>query len=48
MDVSKQRALMADTVPLDEGLKEEFEWYLKNPDSVYYRKPYMEFIDNYL
>ena len=48
LDVSKQRALMADTVPLDEGLKEEFEWYLKNPDSVYYRKPYMEFIDNYL
>ena len=48
LDVSKQCELMADTVLPDEGLKEEFEWYRKNPDSVYFRKPYMEYIDNNL
>ena len=46
--VSKQNELMPDTVPLEQGLKEEFEWYKNNPDSVYYRKPYMEYIDNNL
>ena len=37
-----------DTVTLEQGLKEEFEWYRNNLDSVYNRKPYMEFIDNNL
>lgn len=48
LDVSKQSELMPETVPLEEGLKEEFEWYKDNLESVYYRKPYMEFIDNNL
>lgn len=48
LDVSKQSELMPDTVPLDQGLKEEFEWYRDNPDSIYNRKPYMEFIDKEL
>lgn len=48
LDVSKQSELMPDTVPLDQGLKEEFEWYRNNLDSVYNRKPYMEYIDNNL
>lgn len=48
LDVSKQNTLMPDTVPLEQGLKEEFEWYKNNTDSVYYRKPYMEYIDNNL
>lgn len=48
LDVSRQNDLMPDTVPLEQGLKEEFEWYRKNPDSVYYRKPYLEFIDTRL
>lgn len=46
LDVSKQSALMPNTMPLEQGLREEFEWYKQNPDSVYNRKPYMEFIDN--
>ncbi|MBQ6152299.1 MAG: NAD-dependent epimerase/dehydratase family protein [Ruminococcus sp.] len=48
LDISKQSELMPDTVPLEKGLKEEFEWYIHNPKSVYYRKPYMEYIDNHL
>ena len=48
LDVSKQNELMPDTVPLEQGLKKEFDWYRNNPDSVYYRKPYMEYIDNNL
>ena len=44
--MSKQNALMPVTVPLELGLQEEFEWYKNNLDSVYYRKPYREFIDN--
>lgn len=46
LDVGKQNALMPDVVPLEQGLKEEFEWYRDNLDSVYKRKPYTEFIDN--
>ena len=48
LDVSRQIALMPDTMPFGQGLREEFAWYKENPDSVYYRKPYMNFIDNYL
>lgn len=48
LDVSKQNELMPETVPLEQGLKEEFEWYKNNLDSIYNRKPYMEFIDNNL
>ena len=48
LDVSKQTELMPDTVSLEQGLKEEFEWYRDNPDSIYNRKPYMEFIDKEL
>ena len=48
LDVSKQTELMPDTFPLEQGLKEEFEWYKNNPDSIYIRKPYMEYIDNNL
>ena len=48
LDVSKQNELMPDTVPLEQGFKEEFEWYKNNLDSVYNHKPYMEYIDNNL
>ena len=48
LDVSKQNDLMTDTIPLEKGLKEEFEWYKNNLDSIYNRKPYMEYIDNNL
>lgn len=48
LDVSKMYELMSDTVSLEQGIKEEFEWYKHNLDSVYNRKPYLEFIDKNL
>ncbi len=48
LDVSRQSELMPETMPLEQGIKEEFEWYKDHPDSVYRRNPYMEFIDSYL
>jgi dTDP-glucose 4,6-dehydratase len=48
LDVSKQSELMPETVSLEQGLKEEFEWYKNNLDSVYNRKPYIEYIDKNL
>ena len=39
---------MPDTVPLEHGLRREFDWYRENPGSVYYRKPYMDYIDKRL
>ena len=48
LDVSKQEALMKDITSLFEGLKEEYEWYRNNKDSIYNRKQYEEFIDNNL
>lgn len=48
LDVSKQNELMPETVPLEKGLKEEFEWYKNNINSVYNRKPYIKFIENNL
>lgn len=48
LDVSRQRQLMPETMPLERGLREEWEWYKDHPDSVYRRNPYMEYIDNNL
>lgn len=48
LDVSKQSELMPETLPLEQGLKKEFEWYKDNLDSVYNRKPYINFIDKHL
>ena len=48
LDVSAQSELLPDTIPLEKGLKEEFEWYRKNPDSIYFCKAYTVFIDNNL
>lgn len=45
LDVSKQCELMPDTIPLEDGLREEFDWYKDNRDSVYFRRNYIEFID---
>lgn len=48
LDVSRQNELMPDTVPLEQGLREEFAWYRNNLNSVYRRKPYLEYIENNL
>lgn len=47
LDVSKQRELLPDTIPLYEGLKEAFDWYQGNSDKVN-KKPMLDFIDNNL
>ena len=38
---------MPETKPLEEGLKEAYQWYKDNGDKVI-KKPYFEFIDNNL
>lgn len=45
LDVSAQTEMMPDVKPLAEGLRESYEWYRQNRDTVV-RKPYMEYIDN--
>lgn len=48
LDVNKMLELMPNTISVKNGLKEEFEWYRNNTDSVYNRKAYIEYIDNNL
>ena len=45
LDTSKQYELIPDTIPLKNGLKEEFEWYKKHQNEII-KKPYFEFIDS--
>ncbi len=47
LDVSAQKSLIPQTIPLEEGLRDSFEWYAQNRDKVNI-KPLMEFIDNNL
>lgn len=47
LDVSAQDALMPETKPLIEGLREALAWYRDNTDQVI-RKPYFEYIDKNL
>ena len=48
LDVAKQNEPMPDTVPLMQGLQEEFDWYKNHTDSICYRKPYIAFIHDNL
>lgn len=43
LDVSRQNKLLKNTKPLEEGLRESFEWYMQNQDKVR-TKPYFEYI----
>ena len=47
LDVSKQYAMIKDTKPLIDGLKEAFMWYTQHQDEVN-KKPYIEYIDKNL
>lgn len=47
LDVSKQKELINDTIPMDKGLKEAYIWYSENKNSVN-RKGYIEYIDKNL
>lgn len=46
LDVTEQSKLMPFTISLEEGLKEEYEWYKSNHGVI--KKPYIDFIDNTL
>lgn len=43
LDVTKQQKWLKDTLPLEEGFRRAYEWYLKNADQVKV-KPYFEYI----
>lgn len=47
LDVSGQKELISDTLPLEQGLKEAWDWYKKNKDAVN-RKEYISYIDKNL
>ena len=47
LDVKKQQEIYADTIPLQEGLKECAGWYLTNEAEVK-KKPYLKYIDENL
>lgn len=47
LDVTKQCELMPSTIPLEIGLKEEYEWYKSNHSAVT-PKTYIDFIENNL
>ena len=44
LDVSKQTELMPEVKPLDQGLREAWEWYRNHRDAVN-RRPYPDYID---
>lgn len=46
LDIAKQSRLMNQTIPLQEGLQEAFEWY-RGHESEVNRKDYIEFIDTH-
>lgn len=48
LDVTKQYKLMPNTENFVESLKQEFEWYKHNTDSIYRKNPYIDFIENNL
>ncbi|MBQ7792263.1 MAG: hypothetical protein IJ367_02075, partial [Clostridia bacterium] len=45
LDVTKQEALMPETKPLLEGLRESYEWYQQHENAVI-KRPYMDYIDS--
>lgn len=47
LDVTKQAELMPAVKPLDEGLKEAYEWYIAHKEDVR-KKPFFEYIDTRL
>lgn len=45
LDVTKQYEFMHDTKPFLDGLRESYDWYKNNSDSVN-KKPFFDYIDN--
>lgn len=47
LDVTRQCEFMKDTIPLEEGLRDSFEWYRDHQDQVE-KKPFIDYIDQNL
>lgn len=47
LDVTRQKELIADTMPIEQGLMESYTWYVRHPDRVN-RKPYIDYIEEHL
>lgn len=47
LDVTRQKELIADTMPIEQGLMESYSWYVRHPDRVN-RKPYIDYIEEHL
>lgn len=47
LDTTKQDELIRETMDMEKGLKEAFEWYKDNQDKVN-KRPYFEYIDEHL
>lgn len=47
LDVNNQEQLLAETIPLEEGLRECYEWYQNHPNEVR-KKEFIQFIDTNL
>lgn len=45
LDVSRQRALLSGVKPLEEGLRESYDWFRTHRDEVL-RRPYLDYIDS--
>lgn len=48
LDCSKMKALMPDSISLADGLREGLEYYRKDPDSIFRKNLYMEYINTNL
>lgn len=46
LDITRQKALLSETIPLRQGLADSFRWYKEHPSDVN-RKSYLQFIDDY-
>lgn len=44
LDVNRQYELLKDVMPLKEGIRESYQWYLSNKEKVMI-KPYIQYID---
>ncbi len=47
LDVSRQKELLPQTIPLIQGLKEAYDWYAMHPEEVK-KKPFFAYIDEHL
>ena len=48
LDVSDQYDIVPGTVPLDEGIREEYLYYIDHQSEVFKRNDYFEYIENNL